>query len=332
MDHPSVIVLGANGRFGRAATEAFAAAGWRVLAQLRRAPSSPLPPGAEALLLPLADTAGLAAAVAGACAVVHAVNPPYTRWQQDLLPMARLGMALAQRLGARFLLPGNVYGYGEGMPATLTEATPERPTTDKGRLRQTLEAEMAQRSQDAAAPLHATVIRAGDFYGSGTGSWLDLIIAKDLARGRLRYPGPMDLPHAWAYLPDLACAFVDAAAQPLSLPGVQRLHFEGHTLTGTQLLGAVEAAAGDLGLTPKRGWQRRRMSWWPLKLAALVWPMGREIVDMAYLWRVPHALDGRALRAALGPLPDTPVRQAMRSALVALGHASPAGIPAGQST
>ena len=32
----TVLVLGANGRFGLAATRAFAAAGWRVLAQVRR--------------------------------------------------------------------------------------------------------------------------------------------------------------------------------------------------------------------------------------------------------------------------------------------------------
>ena len=39
MSRPTVLVLGANGRFGAAAVNAFAAAGWRVLAQLRRAPS-----------------------------------------------------------------------------------------------------------------------------------------------------------------------------------------------------------------------------------------------------------------------------------------------------
>jgi len=36
---PIALVLGANGRFGAAAVAAFAAAGWTVLAQARRAPA-----------------------------------------------------------------------------------------------------------------------------------------------------------------------------------------------------------------------------------------------------------------------------------------------------
>jgi hypothetical protein len=71
------------------------------------------------------------------------------------------------------------------------------------------------------------------------------------------------------------------------------------------------------------------MPWGLIKLAGLVVPMWREIAEMAYLWRVPHALDGRALRAALGALPSTPVDAAMQQALRALGFGTaPRGTPA----
>ena len=43
------MVSGANGRLGRAAVLAFAAAGWPVTAQLRRAPRAPLPAGVRLL-------------------------------------------------------------------------------------------------------------------------------------------------------------------------------------------------------------------------------------------------------------------------------------------
>ena len=69
----TVLILGANGRFGQAATQAFAQAGWRVLAQVRRAPVAPLPAGAVALTLPLPDTAALCARAGTVHAVVHAV-------------------------------------------------------------------------------------------------------------------------------------------------------------------------------------------------------------------------------------------------------------------
>jgi len=146
MSNPIALVLGANGRFGAAAVAAFAAAGWTVLAQARRAPAG-LPHGARHLAVTLEDTEALVAAAAGACVVVHAVNPVYTDWARLLLPLARQGLNAAERLGALFMLPGNVYGYGEDMPSVLREDTPVRPTNEKGRLRVDLEAEIAGRAR-----------------------------------------------------------------------------------------------------------------------------------------------------------------------------------------
>lgn len=315
MNRPTVIVLGANGRFGAAAVTAFAAAGWRVLAQMRRAPAAPLPAGASALNLALADTDALAAAATGARTVVYAVNPVYTRWDAEMMPLARLGLDLAQRLDARFMLPGNVYNFGETMPALLTEDTPARPSTAKGRQRVALEAEHAAR---AANGLRSTVIRAGDFYGGGRGSWLDLVIVRSIARGKLVYPGPLDVPHAWAYLPDLARAFAAVAARA-DAAAVERWHFAGHTLTGREFLAHVEAAARALGVAPARGFRHGGLPWALVRAAGLVHPMSRELARMSYLWRVPHALDGRALEAAVGPLPTTPPGAAILAALTELG-------------
>ena len=312
---PVAIVLGANGRFGQAAVAAFAQAGWRVLAQLRRAPVQPLTAGAAALAVPLGDTDALTAAAAGACVVVHAVNPLYTRWSQEALPAARQGMELARRLGARFMLPGNVYNFGQPMPPLLRPDTPQRPSNEKGRIRCEIEAGMRAR---AAGGVPGVVIRAGDFFGSGRGSWLDLVILKSLAAGRLVYPGPLDRPHAWAYLPDLAQAFVAVAARD-DLPAFADLHFPGHTLTGAQLLAAVERAADGLGRAPTQGWRHGAMPWALIRAGGVFVPAWRAIAEMSYLWREPHALDGTALQAAIGALPATPIDAALRATLLDLG-------------
>ncbi|MDP1646937.1 MAG: epimerase [Rubrivivax sp.] len=320
MSTPTVLVLGANGRFGAAAVLAFAAAGWRVLAQVRRAPAHPLPAGASAIDTPLAATDALAAIATGAAVVVYAVNPIYTRWGAEALPLAGLGMDVAQRLGASFMLPGNVYNFGAGMPALLGENTPEQPSTGKGRQRCELEAELAGRARQG---LKSVVIRAGDFYGCGSGSWLDLAVVKSIAHGKLVYPGPLDVPHAWAYLPDLARAFV-AVASRAEAPALERLHFAGHTFTGRELLALVESAAQDLGLAPAGGWRHGGMPWGLIRAVGTVYPMWRELARMSYLWRVPHALDGRALQRAVGPLPWTTPAAAVRAALVDLGVGEPA--------
>ena len=322
----TVLVLGAHGRFGAAAVHAFAAAGWRVLAQARRASTPATTAGAETLALGLDAGDALIAAARDASVVVYAVNPPYTRWDAEALPLLRQGLDIAQRLGATFMLPGNVYNFGEGMPELLAEDTPQRPTTAKGRLRGAMEAELHAR---AARGLRSVVIRAGDFYGGGTGSWLDLVVVKSIAQGRLVYPGPLDVPHAWAYLPDLARAFVAVASRRAAsaAPACEHFHFEGHTLTGRELLALIERAAEDLGLRPPRGWRHGGLPWTLVRALGLVHPMSREIARMSYLWRVPHALDGRRLEAAVGPLPATPPAAALRAALLDLGLAKPGDRP-----
>ena len=317
-----VLVLGAAGRLGAAAVAAFAAAGWRVLAQARHQRKA-ADAAAQHIAVDLHDTQALVAAAQGASVVVYAVNPPYTAWDEQMLPLARAGMAVSERLNATFMLPGNVYAFGEGMPPVLRESTPEAPTTAKGRLRQQLENEMAARAEQG---LRSVVIRAGDFFGPAAttqGTWIDQLIAKKLAQGKLSYPGPMDVPHAWAWLPDLAHAFVAVAerARRGELPAHVRLHFAGHTLTGRQLLDGLASAAVERGLVgASMRLKKVPMNWAPLRVAGLLVPMLRELSRMRYLYRVPHALDGQRLHALVGPLPSTPLSEALRSALPAASN------------
>ena len=146
-ERPHLLILGANGRLGLAAAQAFAARGWQDTAALRGTPAPGLPAGVRICRAALQDSDALARAAHGARWVLHAVNPPYTRWAQELPPLADAGIRVAQRLQARLLLPGNVYNYGSAMPSRLLPDTPQQPDTRKGRLRVALE----ERLQAAAA-------------------------------------------------------------------------------------------------------------------------------------------------------------------------------------
>ena len=312
----TVLVLGANGRFGLAAAQAFAAAGWTVLAQVRRDAAPGMPANARLIRGALADLPAALAGFDATSVVVHGLNPIYTRWDEEAMPLARAGMDLAERLGARFMLPGNVYNCGAGMPALLDEETPQRPTTSKGRLRAALESELEARA--TAGRLRSTVITAGDFFGSGTGGWFDQAVVKSIAKGKLVYPGPLDTVHAWAYLPDYARAFVAVAKGSAGAAAFERFHFAGHATTGREFLAATEQAADSLGLRPARGWRHGSMPWLLIRAAGLVAPMLRELARMSYLWRVPHALDGRKLAARHPQLTTTPLLEALRESLLAL--------------
>jgi nucleoside-diphosphate-sugar epimerase len=231
---PTVLILGATGRFGAAVMACFVKHGWQVIAQSRSA-GAPMQ-GVQWLSAASKDEQAIITAAKGACLVVHAWNPAYTAWASELLPLTEHAMNIAQALNATLLFPGNVYNFGSAMPQLLSETTAQQADTRKGKLRVQLESAIAKRCEQG---LRATVLRAGDFFGSGTGTWFDLAITKNLRKGRIVYPGPLDVPHAWAYLPDLAEAAVQLAEQALKAPSnfkaFEVFHFAGHTLTGRQL-------------------------------------------------------------------------------------------------
>ena len=316
----SVMVLGANGRLGRALVLAFAAAGWRVIAQVRRAPRGPLPDGVRVIEADALDLPRLAAAGLGVDVIVNALSPDYTRWATLLPPITAAVIALAQATGATLMTAGNVYNFGRELPPLLNETTPFVANHPKAAQRIALEAALAQ-----AAALHGVrsiVIRAGDFLGDA-GTWLDLAMAKDLAKGRFTQMGPADLPHAWAWLPDLAQVFVAVAGRRAELAPYTVLHHAGLTLTGAELQAAFEAALG-------RPLQRRAFPWWLLRLASPVVPMFRAALEMRHLWLRPHRLDDARLRALLGPaLPATPLAEVVRQCLAMLPGGLPAGLPTG---
>lgn len=307
----TVLILGAAGRIGQVIELAFAGAGWQVRAQARKALPESLRRHVrvQAVACDATDLPTLVAAAQGASVVVNALNPPYTEWDRLALPLGDAALAVARASGALLMLPGNVYNFGRELPALLTPATPERGNTPKARIR----IEMERRLQAAAAEdVDSVVIRAGDFFGGpGRGTWFDMALLTKLGKGKFVYPGPDDAAHAWAYLPDLAQAFVRVAERRAQLRGHHRLHFAGHTLTGQAMRAALEPVVG-------RRLRPAGLPWGLIRLAAPFVPMWRELLVMRYLWQRPHALDDSALRALIGNVPQTPLVQALQASLVEL--------------
>ncbi len=314
----TIVILGAGGRLGAAAVSAFARAGWNVIAHRRGNTSTQATANVRIVSHPLESADALASDVRHADIVLYAVNPPYTAWPKDAQRLLNHAIALTQRLNATFMLPGNVYNYGRAMTLNTTEGTPQNPHTVKGSIRVEMERSLATAAHHGMPTI---IVRAGDFFGAGAGSWFDLIMAKKLAQGTFTYPGTLDVPHAWAYLPDLANAFVALATRRAMLPAFSTFHFAGYTLTGNDWLG---------GLQPIAQSQRWTNAGTPLKVASIPWgfmklcaplvPIWRELVEMRYLWEVPHGLADHALVGALGAAPHhTPFAEALSAALTQSG-------------
>ena len=278
----TVLILGAGGRFGRHAAEAFWNRGWRVRIFDRS-------------LDRIEDAAR------GVDVIVNGWNPTYPEWEATVPKLTNDVIAAAKLHGATVIIPGNVYVFGVNARQLLDEHTPHSAGNRLGRVR--IEMEAAYR----ASGVQTIVLRAGDFIDTEpSGNWFDHVITARSKNGVFVSPGDDDALHAWAWLPDLARAAVLLAEQRERLSRFEDVPFPGYSMSLRELSQIVELATG-------RKQTMRNMPWWALRLASPFWPMARGLLEMRYLWSKPHRLDGAKFERLLSGFRPTPPMQAISS-------------------
>ena len=301
-----ILVLGAAGRLGYVAAESFRDAGWNVVSQVRPGTAKQAPPRTRVVEIDALDHAAIGEAAHGADVVLHALNPTYPLWCTQALPLAFSALTAAEQSGATLIFPGNLYNFGSPMPPAIDETTPMRPTSHKGRIRVAIEDRLQEAAEERG--LRVIVVRAGDFFGSGIGSWLDLVITRDITRLRLTYPGPLDVVHEWTYLPNFASTLVQLAGMRAQFGGFETFCFPGHAAPGREFTTAIAKVV-------QNRLQVKKMGWWLIKGLAPFVPLCRELAEIAYLWNEPHRIGGDKLRAAIGDVPHTPLDAAVARAI-----------------
>jgi len=173
--------------------------------------------------------------------------------------------------------------------------------------------------------IRALVLRAGDFFGpAAPNSSLHWLTTRRGGRVKSVYAcGPVDVGHAFAYLPDLAETLARLLDREAALADFDTFHFAGHWLArGDALAGAIRRAAGDPAIPLKP---------FPYLLIYALAPVSetfRELLEMRYLWERPIGLDDTKLRGFLGDIPTTPFDIAVRETLAdmeCLGGATTGG-------
>lgn len=257
----TVLILGANGRFGRNAAEAFWNAGWQVRTFVR-------------------DEDDLNTAAQGVDLIVNGWNPAYPDWERLVPDLTQQVIAAAQSSSATVLIPGNVYGYGGGSGPVLSADTPKRARNKLGQIRNQMEEAYRQ------SGVRTIILRAGDFIDTeASGNWFEGHIAANVQKGYLKSPGDAEAVHAWAYLPDMAQAAVMLAERREFLSDFEEVLFPGYALS----LNDIAAIVGRL---TNCDIQIKRFPWWMIRMLAPFWPMGRHLLEIRYLWSMPHLLDG----------------------------------------
>ena len=299
------VVLGAGGGIGGAVVRELAARGHRVCA-VNRSGRLQVPPGVEIRGGDVTTAAGATAACAGAAVVYHCAQPAYARWPQEFLPMTRAILEGAAATGAKLVLADNLYLYGP-VARPMTEDLPSAATNPKGRVRAQL-AELLLAAHRAGR-LRTTMGRASDYFGPGGVNTVNgpNIFANALAGRTARWIGSLDVPHTVSFLPDIARGLAvlgeraEADGQPWHLPAAE-------PVTGRRFLELVFA---ELGRPARVAGLGRPMQ----RLLGLVNPAVRELGETWYQRDRPFVLDATRFQRTFGPLPVTPLPDAVAETL-----------------
>jgi nucleoside-diphosphate-sugar epimerase len=316
----TALVLGATGGVGGAIAARLIREGWQVRALCRNSDAAasgwrhdcPLPQFVTGDVMDAATVSRAATLGDGVSVIVHAVNPPgYRNWSSFVLPMIDNTLVAARAAGgARVVLPGTVYNYDPAITTVIEDRSPQNARTVKGKIRVALEQKLA----DAAPEVPSLIVRAGDFFGPGTrASWFAQAMVqpgKPVRKFTSLAPG---VPHAYAYLPDLAAAFAGLLAIPERLRVHETVQFAGHwDATGTEMRDAVRRIVG-------RDVPERVFPWWMMRLAAPFGGFPKEALEIEPVWRHPMRLDNRRLRELLGIEPHTQLDRAIAATLIDMG-------------
>lgn len=279
-----VLILGASGKIGSHSARAFAHAGWSVRNYDREA-------------------GNMSAAAEGADVIVNGLNPPaYHDWEHLVPAITEQVIAAARASGATVILPGNVYNFGaEG--GEWSEGSPHAPQTRKGRIRE----EMERRYR--ASGTRTIVLRAGNFIvPERRDDVMSMVLLRSLGRDKVTLMGAPDVLQAYCYVPDWARAAVLLAEKRAELAPFEDVPFPGHAFTAEELRAFLTRELGrPIGTT--------RFPWWAVTLSAPFWELGRELLEMRYLWETPHTLSGNKLARLLPSFQATPLEDVLRAAI-----------------
>lgn len=279
----NILVLG-YGAVGKATVARLLAEGHKVTVAQRSRPKD-LPPEAQFLTCDVLDLVSLNEATKNASQIVVALGFKYDgKVWRDVWPraMANLIESCTQG-GQRIVFIDNLYMYG---PQT-TPLREDMPLSNYG-AKPAIRADVTKLWMAAAAAgqIKIAALRAPDFYGPHVelSLWGPESLGA-IAKGKAgRIPMPLNIPHDFAYVPDIARAVVTLLNAPDDAYG-QAWHVPvAPTRTAKELINIAEQHLG-------RKVKVSSVSPLMLKLLGLFIPFIREFNEMSFNFDKPYQVD-----------------------------------------
>ncbi|MFE9403291.1 NAD-dependent epimerase/dehydratase family protein [Streptomyces sp. NPDC006530] len=259
-----------------------------------RSASGPEIAGVERLKGDVSTPEGAAAAIHGAGVVHHCVNVAY-QLQLDVMPrIQRAVLGAVEEAGARLVVLDTLYPYGHTHGEVMTEDTPWRATTLKGRMRARLDENYLAAHREGRASV--VLGRSADFVGPGVlNSTLGAAVFPGALTGdEVLTMGDIDLPHSYTDIRAVAAGLATLGENPRGDGRVWHLP-TASALSTREVLGMIEDRVGR-----------------PLKIVTLdeprpFGPFDQVFMDayaeMFYQHTEPQIMHSGAFEAAFGAAP-----------------------------
>lgn len=299
------VVFGA-GPIGLATVDELVARGMQVRV-VNRSGHAGVPSGVEVVTADASDPDAATAASKGASVVYQCLNPKYHRWAEDFPPLQAGVVAASRAHGARLVSFENVYMYGDTGGVPMTESTPSRPHTRKGKVRHAMAEEL--RSLHEAGELDVVTARASDYFGPGGREQSplgELVIGKAMAGKSAQVVGNPDVPHSYTYIPDAGRTLAELGTR--SDVGGEVFHVPNAPARSTRVV--IGLIADQLGTAVKVQHVPKLL----LRGLGLFNPSVREVIEMLYEFEQPFVVDSSKVEQRLG-LVATPLEESLAATI-----------------
>lgn len=196
-------------------------------------------------------------------------------WQQKWPVIMRNVIESCKKNSARLVFFDNAYMYDPSYLNNLTETTPVKPITKKGKVRAQIAETLLEEVQKGE--VNAMIVRAADFYGPQveTSVMMETVYKRYRSGKKAIWMGNPKCVHSMTYTVDAAKATALLGNTPDAYNTVWHLPTESEKLTGREWISLFAEA---MHVEPKY----MTMSGTVIKLIGFIIPFFREIGEMMY--------------------------------------------------
>ncbi|MDX1810400.1 MAG: NAD-dependent epimerase/dehydratase family protein, partial [Gammaproteobacteria bacterium] len=302
------LVMGISGAFGGHVAQALAQQGWQLKALMRDPKKLPKQfSTAEVCQGDAANLNEVRNAASDVELIVYGISPANYNWEGKAFEWLNVTAQVAEEKQLCIVFPGNVYVFNPEDGPVFTEQSPMRPIRRKGQIRLAMEKRLKQAAEQGAKVI---IFRMGDFIGANvTSTWIQQLIKSTKKGYKLLAPGPVNLAHTWAYLPDVAQTIAALVEKKDSFEVFNVFHFKGYQASLQDIANCIGEGTG----------KTVKISAFPWFLMRLLKPFSvliQGLFEMNYLWREPVLLSDEKLQKTLG---KAPLKTNLSSALLEAG-------------